>query len=123
MWSKKISAALLALVLIPVIGSAGDAKEKDESQWKGSVAIPKCPDEKDLVGLAKISFDKAMQIALKAAPGSVIKGEIEVEQHALIYSFDILSVDKKVMEVVVDAGNGKVLEVGSDEEDDEDEKD
>lgn len=72
----------------------------------------------DLPGLAKISFQQALVAALTKAPGSVIQAELEVEDGNLMYSFEIVSVDRKIKEVEIDAGNGKVLNT----EDEENEK-
>jgi len=63
----------------------------------------------DLPAAAKISFETALQAALAAVPGSVLKGKIEVEDGTLIYSFEIVVADKSITEVNIDAGNGKVL--------------
>ena len=68
----------------------------------------------DLPALAKVTFEQALQAALAAVPGSALKGELEVEDGNLLYSFDILSAKKKVMEVEVDAGTGKVLDIDED---------
>lgn len=63
----------------------------------------------NLPALAKISFQDALRAALAKAPGSVIKAELEVEDGNLMYSFEIVSADRKITEVEIDAGNGKVL--------------
>jgi uncharacterized membrane protein YkoI len=65
----------------------------------------------DLPNLAKISFEAALRTALAAAPGSVIKAELEVEDGNLMYSFEIVGADKKIKEVEIDAGNGRVLDI------------
>ncbi len=63
----------------------------------------------DLPALAKISFQQALSTALAKSPGSVIKAELEVEDGNLMYSFEIVGADRKITEVEIDAGNGKVL--------------
>jgi uncharacterized membrane protein YkoI len=118
MKSKWILLGLLAL--LPALGQAHD--EGKEHSWKGSIAVKGKVAETELPGLAKISLEAAMATALQASPGSVTKAEMEIEHGSLIYSFDIVSKDKKLMEVNVDAGNGKVLMVGE-EKDEGDEKD
>jgi uncharacterized membrane protein YkoI len=69
----------------------------------------------DLPGLAKISFCDALKIAATTVPGSVISGELEVEEGNLQYSFDVVGADKSITEVEIDAGNGKVLDTDKDE--------
>ncbi len=59
---------------------------------------------------AKTSFIEAAQIATDAGNGTVIGGEMTIEQGYLVYEFRVLSGDMVKM-VVVDAGNGEVLHV------------
>jgi hypothetical protein len=73
----------------------------------------------DLPTLATISFQTALVTALEAASGSVIKAELEVENSNLMYSFEIVGPDKKITEVEINAGNGKVLAVDKDDGEDE----
>ena len=68
----------------------------------------------DLPALAKVSFAAALNTALAAAPGAVIKAELEVEDGNLMYSFEIVGADHKIKEVEIDAGNGKVLDIDND---------
>lgn len=111
---------LLALaILAPIFSQAHE--EGNQKKWKGSIAIAKKMASAELPALAKISLTEALQAALKASPGSAIKAEIEVENHSLIYSFDIVNSKKQVTEVIVDAGSGKILDVA--QENDNDEKD
>ena len=104
---------LLATVLLG--GSAFSfAAEKNDGKKEaatpmGSIRPTGELEPKQLPALAKISFEAALQIALKAAPGAVVKGELEIEYGNLLYSFEIVGADKSVTEVEVDAGNGKVL--------------
>ena len=72
------------------------------------------PKPADLPALAKITFEQALKAALAAVPGSALKGELEVEEGNLVYSFEILNAQKKVMEVEIDAGTGKVLDIDED---------
>lgn len=60
---------------------------------------------------AKVTMNKAQQIALKARPGTITDRELEKENggSGLRYSFDIRS-KGITYEVGVDAANGKVLE-------------
>lgn len=68
-----------------------------------------------LPALAKISFESAMHAALAAAPGKIIKAELEIEDGNLMYSFEIVGDHGSVTEVEIDAGNGKVLGVDQEE--------
>jgi len=67
----------------------------------------------DLPGLAKIDFQQATAAALAAAPGgSVLKAELKIDDGGLVYAFKIAGADKKLREVLIDAGNGKVIPDG-----------
>ena len=68
----------------------------------------------ELLTQAKVSLDEARAIALKARPGHIADQELEKEAggSGLRYSFDIKS-HGKVVEVGVDAANGKILENGA----------
>lgn len=115
------AAGLLALA-VPLILTLATAAEKATPQ--GSILLTgKDLKPAGLAALAKISFADATKAALKAAPGVVVKAELEVEDGNLQFSFEIVGSDKKSTEVEIDAGNGKVLATDKDEagekEDDE----
>lgn len=105
---------LTALVASPTLWAAGKAKP---AAPKGTIHPAADVKPEDLPGLAKISFQAALKTALAANPGSVIKAELEVEDGCLMYAFEILGANKKIKEVEIDAGSGKVL----DDEDEESE--
>ena len=89
-------------------------EEKNEKKVIASIRPSGEVKPADLPALAKVSFEQALKAALAASAGSVIKAELEVEDGNLMYSFEIVGANKKVTEVEVDAGNGKVLDVDSD---------
>lgn len=72
---------------------------------------------------AKITMEQAREIALKRMPGTIAEGELEKEKGKLVYSFDIRVENGKIMEVWVDAKDGKILRADEDTEDDDDKKD
>ena len=69
--------------------------------------------DSDLSSLAKVGRADAERTALKAVNNgstSALSGELEAESGCLVYSFDIKIPGKKsIVEVIVDAGTGKVL--------------
>src|SRR5882757_525956 len=93
---------------------AEKAEKKDEKEIIGSIRLKGEMKPEDLPALTKISFETALKAALAASPGSAIKAELEVEGGNLMYSFEIVGADKKITEVEIDAGNGKVLDVDRD---------
>ncbi|MFN7183775.1 MAG: PepSY domain-containing protein [Thermomonas haemolytica] len=56
-----------------------------------------------------ISLEQARAIALKAAPGKIVKEEREQEDGTLRYSFDIRQ-NGKIHEIGVDVATGKIVE-------------
>jgi uncharacterized membrane protein YkoI len=72
--------------------------------------------------LAKISLDSAMNAALKQVPGKVLRIELENENGYLVYGIEIVKTDHQIVDVKVDAGNGKILKTDYDHEDKEDHK-
>jgi hypothetical protein len=79
-----------------------------------SIKPPKGTVKTALPGLAKVSQADALKTALasKGVPtwASVAESELEVESGCLVWSFDLLLPEKPgVQEVMIDAGNGKLL--------------
>lgn len=75
-------------------------------------AAPKNETQADLQKEAKITMEKAREIALaKVKGGKIESGELEREKGKLIYSFDIKTSKPGVTEVNVDAITGKVIGV------------
>jgi uncharacterized membrane protein YkoI len=106
------------LIALAIAFSAGTARagedKKDEKKIVASIQIKRKVAPAELPGLAKISFAAALKTAEAAAAGTAIKGELEVEDGNLMYSFDVVTTAKKVLEVEVDAGDGKVLDIDAD---------
>jgi DNA-binding beta-propeller fold protein YncE len=70
------------------------------------------PTQAELEKEAKISMEKARDIALAKVPhGKIASEELEREHGKLIYSFDIKTSQPGVTEVNVDAMNGHVIDV------------
>ena len=59
----------------------------------------------------KITMADAKATALKRMPGKLKSAELETEKGKLVYSFDIITDAKKIMEVQIDAMTGEVVEV------------
>jgi uncharacterized membrane protein YkoI len=98
-----VAAAALALGSLPGIASA---------QQRGARVTIK-EEKPGLMARAKVSGDSAMVLARKAVPkGQITAAELEEENGALIYSFDLTVVGQRgIFEVHVDAVTGKVAPV------------
>lgn len=97
---------LAVLVALPLAASA-NAAFKDCSLKAGHMVK-----KADLAKMAKITPDDAKSIALKDRNGATItKGGIETEEGCVVYSYHVKdTAGKGQTEVIVDAGNGTVLE-------------
>lgn len=105
--------------------SAAEDNKADvqEPAYKGSVAAPadngkeenKADEQKLLSTLAKITAQQAEDAAIKAVPGGqAIKAELENENGYVVYGVQVKAQNKN-LDVKVDAGNGQVLSIQSDD--------
>ncbi len=78
-----------------------------------SIKASKLTKSGDMQAMAKVSADDAKRAALSSvnvAGAKIAKGNLEVEDGCLVYSYDVSVPGKSgVDEVYVDAGTGKVL--------------
>jgi len=115
-----VIAALGLLVSVPLVSVSAAQKERsaqETSDSQGSIRIKGKTKAAERAALAKIDFQTAVNAAVKAVPGKVIYGELDVEDGILQYEFEIVTPNQKVMEVAIDAGDGRVFNVeeGDDE--------
>lgn len=61
-----------------------------------------------------LSQDRAQAIAIARVAGTVQHAELEFEHRRWIYSFEIRTANRTVMEVNVDANTGAIVEVSRD---------
>jgi uncharacterized membrane protein YkoI len=89
--------------------------DADES-YKGSVSVAG-KNESTLHKLANIDQAAAEKVALEAVPGTVHETELEASDNGyVVYDIEISGDDGREHEVIVDAGNGKVLHQDLEEE-------
>jgi uncharacterized membrane protein YkoI len=118
---KTFVAGTLALAVAVTGAAAMAAREKHEesekkAEYRSSIQVsPKVEDEKALAKHATISRQEAVRVAQGAAEGKVIEAALENEDGNLVYDVEVKSGDE-TKEVIVDAGNGKVLAVSVDED-------
>ena len=93
--------ALLTAGSLAMVASASPARRGQEE----------ANNEAKLAKQAKISKERAQEIALKRAPGTVESAELEREHGKLVYSFDIRNAKGTIDEVQVSAITGKVVRV------------
>jgi uncharacterized membrane protein YkoI len=87
-----------------------------EESYKGSVSVAG-KNESSLHKLADIDQAAAEKVALEAVPGTVHETELGTSDNGyVVYDIEISGDDGKEHEVIVDAGNGKVLHQDLEEE-------
>ena len=107
-----MSAVLLATLI------AVGAVAAQETKNTGSIRLNNV-EEAGFADLANIPFDYAINTALKTVPGKVLKAELENENGYLVYCVEVAKSDQQIAEVMIDAGNGKVLKIEKDRKDSE----
>ncbi len=93
-----ITGAVLALSG-PVLGGEKGGKKHDEVKEKFEMA-----------GAAKITLDQAVKAASEKVPGQVIEAELEKKHETTVWEVEILTAERKIIEVHVDAGSGAVID-------------
>lgn len=86
------------------------------NEVKGGSIVLHHQSEAQFPALAKISHAQAISAALKAVKGRPLKTELEDENGFLVYEVEVVRADNVIMEVMVDAGTGKVLAMERDED-------
>ena len=119
-WSIAVGAGVVAIGL--ALGAAIFA-ESDESDIRDGTIRVEQKSEADFPALAKISLNQAVEKALNAAPGNVLKTELENEDGFLVYEVKVVTPDKSIRDVKVDAGSGKVLALEKEKVDGEEHND
>ncbi len=113
-WFKIIGSC--ALVAGLAVAGTSIAKSNDLDVRGGTIQLEK-QSEADYPALAKITFDQATAKALDAVKGQPLKMELENENGFLVYDIEVVTAEKAIVEVKVDAGSGKVLAKALDEAD------
>ena len=88
---------------------------KNEPPIQGTVQLQQEGEQQATYStLAKITLQQAMTIASNAQSGNASKAELQNEDGFLVYNVVVVSQDKKIHEIKVDAGNGSILRIDVD---------
>jgi hypothetical protein len=118
-WIHIIGSGALMMGLFFVGTSFAESEENEIHD--GTIRIEKQV-EADFPSLAKLTPAQALHKALAAVHGQVLKTELENENGFLVYRVEVVTADKAIVAVKVDAGSGKVLAKNLDKADDEDQE-
>ena len=116
-WNNIIGTGVLVIGL--AFAGTGFAKSDDSKVRDGTIRIEN-EVEADFPALAKVTWEQAVQKALAAVHGQALKIELEEEDGFLVYGVEVVTADKAIVDVKVDAGSGKILAMKRDKADDED---
>lgn len=108
-----------ALVVGIAVAGVSFADSDDNEIRNGTIRIEK-QSEAEFPSIARISMDQAVQQALASVQGQVLKTELEDENGFLVYGVEVVTADKAIVDVKVDAGSGEMLAMERDKADDED---
>jgi len=107
---KNIFKTVVSGACVSLFALTAMAKHKEDEPCQGSISAKHHTPKAELVSLAKIDFQNAMTAALASTQGKVIEGELDTEDGSLVYAFEILNNENQIVEVLIDAGDGKTLE-------------
>jgi uncharacterized membrane protein YkoI len=98
--------ALAGITAIPAMAQMPGASPSGSIHPGGKVK------RADFPAMARISLADAMKTAQAKVPGDVISADLKLKQGCLLYAFKIVGANKTITGIEIDAGDGKVLEVG-----------
>jgi len=108
---KKKWIAISGALVVGIAAIGVSFADSDDIEIRnGTIRIEK-QSEVEFPSIAKISMDQAVKQALASVQGQVLKTELEDENGFLVYGVEVVTADKDIMGVKVDAGTGEVLAV------------
>ncbi|WP_458699679.1 PepSY domain-containing protein [Sulfurospirillum sp. 1307] len=111
---KKSSYFVKGLVVLSLIGTMAMADASKESndenklQVKSSIQVKESTNEVDEKSSAKLGVEEVAKIAKNQFGGNVIDVQLENINGNLVYQADVLN-NNQITNVLIDAGNGKIL--------------
>ena len=100
--------ALASIVQAGMSFAADNGKEVTN----GSIRVQQ--EESAYPGLASITLEQAKDVALSNIQGEVLKIKLEEENGFLVYGVEIVTPEKIITDIKIDAGNGDILLVEKD---------
>lgn len=115
-WITMIGSGVLVASI--VITGVSFAKSNDNEIHNGTIKITNQA-ESNFPALAKLTLDQAIKNASVKVPGQVLRTDLGDENGFLIYDIEMVTADKSIVDVKVDAGSGEVLAMNKDQTDNE----
>ncbi|MGE3978626.1 MAG: PepSY domain-containing protein [Nitrospira sp.] len=98
---RQIVMAALAAGIVLALGGIAMADKKGEKH-KSKI---------EMVETAKVTIDQAIKTASEKVPGHVIEAELEKKHDKTVWEVEIVTDDKMIKEVHVDADSGVIIDV------------
>lgn len=115
--SSRLLFASLLLAAIPLLQAETRKPLPAPGADRASIRLEKEPPEAELPDHAKISMEDALKAAQAVIPGKVLHAELEVINGGLIFTVGIVNKAHHLIEVEVDAGNGRILAIDAGQDD------
>lgn len=125
----KLAITLSTAIVLASFVQAGISFAGNNEKMITNGTIRMQQEETTYPGLATITMTQAKDIVLSNFQGEILKIELEDENGFLVYSVEIVTPEKMIEDIKVDAGNGEILRMEKDtpdenkEEADEQDKD
>lgn len=95
---------VLALGMLWALGGTALAGKKGEKGEKHKNKV-------EMAEAAKVTIDQAVKTASEKVPGKVIEAELEKKHDKTVWEVEIMTDDKTIKEVHIDADSGAVIDV------------
>ena len=100
---RQRSSTLCALAILSAAGILATSAAYGDDNGKNGKA--------EMAAAAKVTIDQAVKTASENVPGKIIEAELETKHNKLVWEIEVVTAEKKVMEVHIDADTGAVIDV------------
>ena len=98
---RQIVMAALAAGIVLALGGTAIADKKGEKH-KSKI---------EMAETAKVTIDQAVKTASEKVPGKIIEAELEKKHDKTVWEVEIVTDDKMIKEVHIDADSGVIIDV------------
>ncbi len=99
--------AMVVLLASGMLWALGGPALADKKEGKGE----KYKSKVEMAETAKVTIDQAVKTASEKVPGKVIEAELEKKHGKTVWEVEIVTDDKMIKEVHIDADSGTVIDV------------
>lgn len=85
------------------------------SDDKGKGKMDEVKEAVEMAAAAKVTVDQAIKTASEKVSGKVIEAELEKKSGRLVWEVEVVTADNKLMEIIIDAASGTVVNVSEED--------